>query len=1174
MRNRFFARSFAILIALFIMTLGSLSAHAASATVTFSTADNAYMSDTTGDATPDLLVKSVTAGQTASISFSAVPPQGASGIMAQLQAYSAGIDAWAGLDGETRLCISAPAGHVFDLSGFKYATGNLVSNIYIGTETNDGYYATVANQFAGESTLVSVDASGYGITGVNKVYLSASEDIVLFQDIVISNIKIKLSTPGSLAWDGTVPGKAVWNPVVNASSYTVQLYKDGVIYGTASSVSTPYCDFSSAIASAGSGSYTYTVTAIGDGTTYAGSDQSAASPAYSYTAFVAVTGISGAPNSATAGENLTLSGTVAPAEATNKTITWSVVSAGTTGASISDNTLSTTAAGTATIRATITNGLSASSDYTEDFTITVNAAFVPVTDITGLPTSAIAGTSLTLSGTVEPASATNKTITWSVLDQGFTGATLSGNTLSIPSPGTILLEATVVNGLTASTHYHKYIYISVFSPVPVTGITGVPTSATAGTPLTLSGTVEPANATNKTIIWSVASAGTTGASISGNILSTTAAGTATIRATIANGLAASSDYTEDFTVTVNPAFVPVTSITGLPTSATAGEALTLSGTVAPADATNKTITWSVIGVSTTGATISGNTLSTTGEGVALIRATVVNGFTASSDYTRDFMITVNPAVIPVTDITGVPTSAIAGTSLTLSGTVEPASATNKTITWNVLNPGTTGATLSGNTLSIPNPGTILLEATVVNGLTTSTHYHKYIYIEVISHVPVTGISGVPTSATAGTPLTLSGTVEPADATNKTITWNVASAGTTGASVSGNTLSTTAAGTVIIRATIANGAGPSSSYNKDFSITVNAAFVPVTGISGVPTSATAGTPLTLSGTVEPADATNKTITWNVASAGTTGASISGDTLSTTAAGTATIRATITNGLTASSDYTQDFTVTVNPAMSEDTLTEAVGSTTISAQGVFAPGAALVVTVLPSGEDDREELETLMGDKQILGAYEARITPAGAYTPPLTLTFEVGEEHNGSTVYVLHKLGSGGTEQFTPTVTNGAVSIIVNELSPFLLAKDLSLTITSQPQDVRAVAGQTVSFSVWATGEAPLTYQWQRKISSGSSEKRQSKTPSSWKRIDGATAPDYTIDRIDLSQNGSQYRVIVTDGLDNSIASSAATLTVTKASSPDTGDHAQPALYALLAALFAAALVLLLKKRRAS
>ena len=349
---------------------------------------------------------------------------------------------------------------------------------------------------------------------------------------------------------------------------------------------------------------------------------------------------------------------------------------------------------------------------------------------------------------------------------------------------------------------------------------------------------------------------------------------------------------------------------------------------------------------------------------------------------------------------------------------------------------------------------------------------------------------------------------------------------------------------------------------------------MTGISGVPTSATAGTPLTLSGTVEPANATNKTITWRVASAGTTGASVSGNTLSTTGAGTATIRATITNGLTASSDYTQDFTVTVNPAMSEDTLTEAVGSTTISAQGVFAPGAALVVTVLPSGEDDREELETLMGDKQILGAYEARITPAGAYTPPLTLTFEVGEEHNGSTVYVLHKLGSGGTEQFTSTVTNGAVSIIVNELSPFLLAKGLSLTITSQPQDVRAVAGQTVSFSVWATGEAPLTYQWQRKISSGSSEKRQSKTPSSWKRIDGATAPDYTIDRIDLSQNGSQYRVIVTDGLDNSIASSAATLTVTKASSPDTGDHAQPALYALLAALFAAALVLLLKKRRAS
>jgi len=86
--------------------------------------------------------------------------------------------------------------------------------------------------------------------------------------------------------------------------------------------------------------------------------------------------------------------------------------------------------------------------------------------------------------------------------------------------------------------------------VPVTGITGVPTTATAGTPLTLSGTVVPNNATNQAITWSVQNAGTTGSTIMGDILNTTAAGTATVRATIMNGTAVGTNYTQDFFVTV------------------------------------------------------------------------------------------------------------------------------------------------------------------------------------------------------------------------------------------------------------------------------------------------------------------------------------------------------------------------------------------------------------------------------------------------------------------------------------------------------------------------------------------------------------------------------------------------------------------------------------------------
>ena len=86
--------------------------------------------------------------------------------------------------------------------------------------------------------------------------------------------------------------------------------------------------------------------------------------------------------------------------------------------------------------------------------------------------------------------------------------------------------------------------------VAVTDITGVPATATVGTPLTLTGTVEPATATNKTIVWTVTN-GTGTATVSGNTLNPTGAGSVTVKATIVNGTAQGTNYTKDFTITVS-----------------------------------------------------------------------------------------------------------------------------------------------------------------------------------------------------------------------------------------------------------------------------------------------------------------------------------------------------------------------------------------------------------------------------------------------------------------------------------------------------------------------------------------------------------------------------------------------------------------------------------------------
>jgi len=272
----------------------------------------------------------------------------------------------------------------------------------------------------------------------------------------------------------------------------------------------------------------------------------------------------------------------------------------------------------------------------------ITAPFVPVTSITGAPTTATAGVGLPLTATVAPAHATNRTIVWSVTGAN---ASITDGVLTATTPGTVTVTATIADGTAVGTPFVQTFDITVQpSPfVPVTGITGAPTAATVGVGLPLAAAVAPDNATNRTIVWSVYSAGTTGATIAGNTLNTTAAGAVVVRATIADGTAAGTAFTQNFTITVTPAFVPVTGITGVPTAATVGVALPLTATVAPDNATNQTIVWTVSNAGTTGAAISGGALTATGAGTVTVTATIADGTAVGTPFTATFPITVTQA---------------------------------------------------------------------------------------------------------------------------------------------------------------------------------------------------------------------------------------------------------------------------------------------------------------------------------------------------------------------------------------------------------------------------------------------------------------------------------------------------------------------------------------------------
>ena len=86
-------------------------------------------------------------------------------------------------------------------------------------------------------------------------------------------------------------------------------------------------------------------------------------------------------------------------------------------------------------------------------------------------------------------------------------------------------------------------------------------------------------------------------------------------------------------------------------------------------------------------------------------------------------------------------------------------------------------------------------------------------------------------------------------------------------------------------------------------------------------------------------------------------------------------------------------------------------------------------------------------------------------------------------------------------------------------DSAPDITTQPADQNVTVGSTATFSVVASGAPPLNYQWQK----------------NGVNIIGASSPSYTTPATTAADNGSRYRVIVTNDV-SSVTSNEAVLTI--------------------------------------
>jgi len=144
-----------------------------------------------------------------------------------------------------------------------------------------------------------------------------------------------------------------------------------------------------------------------------------------------------------------------------------------------------------------------------------------------------------------------------------------------------------------------------------------------------------------------------------------------------------------------------------------------------------------------------------------------------------------------------------------------------------------------------------------------------------------------------------------------------------------------------------------------------------------------------------------------------------------------------------------------------------------------------------------------------------------TPPLSYQWRKnGTNINGAnnSTYTISSVNSSHAGNYSVVVRNASGSVTSNNAT---LTVTTAPVITSQPQSITTAQGSNATFTVTATGSAPLSYQWRKNGTN----------------VGGANGSSYTISSVTTADAGN-YSVVVNNNYGN-VTSSNATLTVTTA-----------------------------------
>ena len=446
----------------------------------------------------------------------------------------------------------------------------------------------------------------------------------------------------------------------------------------------------------------------------------------------------------------------------------------------------------------------------------------------------IPGETAQLIATVLPANATDKSVNWASSKQSVATVSNSGLVTALAEGSTTITASCGGKSATCQVTVSKGI-------VAVSGVTLDQTDLklTVGDEALLKATVSPEDATDRAITWSSSNPGIVTVDQGGRVKAV-AEGSATVTA-------AAGGKTASCKVSVLRGIVPVASVSLDRVSVTLEEnqTTTLIATVSPADATDKTVTWSTSDASV--ATVGQDGLVTAvKQGAATITA-------KAGSQTATCKVTVKKKVIPVAavSISRSSLNMVKGQTETLTATVSPEDATDKTVTWSSSDATIVSVDQTGKVTALQGGSATVMAKAGDQSATCSVTVTVPVQSLTLDRVTVTLEEKQTT--------TLVATVSPSDATDKTVTWT--SSNETVASVDQNGKVTA------LHVGMANIMARAGEKTAVCNVTVTQEVIPVksVGLNKTRLNLTVGAVEQLTATVNPDNATDNTITWTCSDA---------------------------------------------------------------------------------------------------------------------------------------------------------------------------------------------------------------------------------------------------------------------------------------------------------------------